>query len=113
MRKKKNQIVLNNTCNEILLYTTPNGQVKVEIFLQDENIWLMQAKIAEQFGVDRSVITKHLQNIYETHELSKEATCAKNAQVQKEGQRNVTRGRQGSSLLGSVQGDRQYYSPGF
>lgn len=91
MRKKKNQIAPNNTYNEILLYTTPNGKVKVEIFLHNENIWLTQAKIAELFGVDRSVITKHLQNIYETHELSKEATCAKIAQVQKEGQRNVTR----------------------
>ena len=41
--------------------------------------------------MDRSVITKHIQNIYETHELVKEATCAKIAQVQKEGRRDVTR----------------------
>ena len=91
MKKNKTQIAENNTFNEFLLYTAPNGKVKVEIFLHDENIWLTQAKIAELFNVDRSVITKHLQNIYDTHELDKEATCAKIAQVQKEGQRDVTR----------------------
>jgi hypothetical protein len=88
---KKALVSKNNSFTEFLLYTTPNGKVKVEIYLRDENIWLTQAKIAELFNVERSVITKHLQNIYETKELSKEATCAKIAQVQSEGQRNVTR----------------------
>jgi len=77
--------------NEILLYTTPNGKVKVEIYLQNETIWLTQQKIADLFGVDRSVVTKHLINIYKEAELSKEATCAKIAQVQTEGSREVTR----------------------
>ncbi len=88
---KKNQIIKQNTFTEFLLYTTPNGKVKVEIFLRDENIWLTQAKIAELFGVDRSVATKHLQNIYTDRELVKEATCAKIAQVQNEGNRQVSR----------------------
>lgn len=60
-----------------LLYTTPNGKVRVEIFLKDENIWLTQEKIAGLFGVERSVITKHLKNIYESGELDEEATSAK------------------------------------
>lgn len=77
--------------NEILLYTTPNGKVKVEIYLQNETIWLTQQKIAELFGVDRTVVTKHLANIYTEGELSKEATCAKIAQVQLEGSREVSR----------------------
>ena len=50
MSNKKNQIVSNNTFNEFLLYTTPNGKVKVEIFLHNENIWLTQEKIAQLFG---------------------------------------------------------------
>jgi hypothetical protein len=77
--------------NEILLYTTPNGKVKVEIYLQNETIWLTQQKTAELFGVDRTVVTKHLANIYAERELSKEATCAKIAQVQMEGNREVNR----------------------
>ena len=77
--------------NEILLYTTPNGNVKVEIYLQNETIWLTQQKIADLFGVDRSVVTKHLANIYASNELNKEATCAKIAQVQSEGDRTVNR----------------------
>jgi hypothetical protein len=77
--------------NEILLYTTPNGKVKVEIYLQNETIWLTQQKIADLFGVDRTVVTKHLANIYAENELNKEATCAKIAQVQTEGQRTVSR----------------------
>ena len=77
--------------NEILLYTTPNGKVKVEIYLQNETIWLTQQKIADLFGVDRTVVTKHLINIYNEAELNKEATCAKIAQVQTEGIREVSR----------------------
>ncbi|MCX6705756.1 MAG: virulence RhuM family protein [Candidatus Woesebacteria bacterium] len=90
--KKGKQIVPNNNFTEFLLYTTPNGKVKVEIFLRDENIWLTQAKIGDLFRVDRSVVTKHLQNIYAEGELDKEATSAKIAQVQIEGKRQITRG---------------------
>jgi hypothetical protein len=77
--------------HEVLLYTTPNGKVKVEMYLQNETIWLTQQKIADLFGVDRSVVTKHLLNIFSEGELKKEATSANFAQVQKEGKRQVTR----------------------
>jgi len=69
MKKKTKQIVPNNSFTEFLLYTTPNGKVKVEIFLRDENIWLTQEKIALLFGVQRPAITKHLKNIFESNEL--------------------------------------------
>ena len=62
--------------NEILLYTTPNGNVKVEIYLQDETIWLTQQKIADLFGVQRPAITKHLKNIFETGELKEEVVSS-------------------------------------
>jgi hypothetical protein len=87
----KNQTSATEGFNEILLYTTPNGKVKIEIYLQNETIWLTQQKIADLFGVERSVVTKHLKNIFEEGELIKEATCAKIAQVQIEGGREVTR----------------------
>lgn len=66
---KKNKINTTNNFNEILLYTTPNGKVKVEIYLQNETVWLSQQKIAELFGVQRPAITKHLKNIFESGEL--------------------------------------------
>jgi hypothetical protein len=88
---KQKKILSESGFNEILLYTTPNGNVKLEIYLQNETIWLTQQKIADLFGVDRTVVTKHLQNIYEEGELQKEATSAKFAQVRQEGSRTVNR----------------------
>lgn len=83
-------IVLNEVSN-FILYTTPNGHVQLDILLQDENLWLTQKGLAELFGVERSVITKHLRNIYDSGELDKVSTCAKFAQVQQEGNRAVRR----------------------
>ncbi len=62
--------------NEILLYTTPNGKVKVDIYLQNETIWLTQQKIADLFGVQRPAITKHLKNIFESGELNEEVVSS-------------------------------------
>lgn len=76
MSKKNNQVVPNNSFTEFLLYTTPDGKVKVEIFLKDENIWLTQDKIAELFGVQRPAITKHLKNIFESGELVEEVVSS-------------------------------------
>lgn len=64
------EIVLNEISN-FILYTTPNGDVQLDILLQDENLWLTQKGLAELFGVERSVITKHLKNIYDSGELDK------------------------------------------
>lgn len=62
--------------NEILLYTTPNGGVKVEIYLQHDTIWLTQQKIADLFGVQRPSVTKHLKNIFESGELKEEVVSS-------------------------------------
>lgn len=71
--------------NDIILYTTPNGQVKIDVFIIKENLWLTQAKIADLFGVDRTVITKHLKNIFDTNELDKNSVCAKFAHTADDG----------------------------
>ena len=76
MTRKKNQIVPDNTFTEFLLYTTPNGKVKVEIFLKDETIWLTQDRIAALFGVQRPAVTKHLRNIFESGELQEEVVSS-------------------------------------
>ncbi|MDD3860715.1 MAG: virulence RhuM family protein [Bacteroidales bacterium] len=62
--------------NEILLYTTPNGKVKVEMYLQNETIWLTQQKIADLFGVQRPAVTKHLKHIFATGELKEEVVSS-------------------------------------
>ena len=50
--------------NEILLYKTDNAEIKVEIMLRNENLWLTQAKMAELFDVKVPAISKHLRNIF-------------------------------------------------
>jgi len=80
-----------NRFSDFLMYKSESGSVKIEILVKDETVWLTQQKIAQLFGVDRSVVTKHLKNIFDEGELKKEATSAKIAQVQIEGEREVSR----------------------
>lgn len=70
------ELTTKDETTEFLLYTTPNGKVKVEIFLHNENIWLTQDKIALLFGVQRPAITKHLKNIFESRELVEKAVSS-------------------------------------
>ncbi len=72
----KKAISVRDELTEFLLYTTPNGNVKVEAFLHNETIWLSQKKIAELFGVQRPAITKHLGNIFESGELDEKVVCS-------------------------------------
>ena len=81
----KKQIPEKEGFSEILLYTTPNGKVKIEVYLQNETIWLTQQKIAELFGVDRSVVTKHLKNIFQSGELTENSVSAKIAHTASDG----------------------------
>lgn len=85
------QLSIKDEITEFLLYTAPNGDIKVEVFMHDENIWLSQKRMAELFGVDVRTINEHIQNIYKTWELSENSTIRKNQIVQKEGDRDVTR----------------------
>ncbi|MBI3459057.1 virulence RhuM family protein [Candidatus Azambacteria bacterium] len=99
---KNSNLFQDKSSTRFLLYTDANGKVNVEILLRNENIWLTQAKIAELFGVDRSVITKHLQNIFEVGELERKTTCAKIAQVQNERGRQVKRNIEFYNLDGII-----------
>ena len=77
--------------DRIILYSTDDGNVAVSVRYEDEDFWMTQKAIAELFETDRSVVTKHLANIYNDEELDRQSTCAKFAQVQTEGSRKVTR----------------------
>jgi hypothetical protein len=61
---------------EHLLYNAPNGDVKVEVLLSNETIWLTQERMAALFGVQRPAITKHLKNIFESGELQEEVVVS-------------------------------------
>lgn len=61
---------------EFLLYTAPNGDIKVEVLLNNETIWLTQERMAELFGVQRPAITKHLKSIFESGELDEQLVCS-------------------------------------
>ena len=89
MSKKENKLSIRDEMTEFLLYTAPEGQVKVEVFLHDETIWLPQKRIAELFEVGVSAISKHLDNIYESGELEKKATISILETVQQEGRRHT------------------------
>ena len=72
----KKVIATNNSFTEIILYTTPNEKVKVEIFLRDGNIWLTQKRMAELFDVGIPAINKHLSNIFESEELKEDSVIS-------------------------------------
>ena len=92
MNEKRNkQLSVRDEVTEFLLYTAPGGGVKVEVFLRDETVWLPQKRIAELFGVGVPAISKHLDNIYESGELQREATVSILETVQKEGARSIKR----------------------
>ena len=73
--------------SSIILYSTPKGHVNIEVVFHNETFWLTQKRIAELFGVEVPAISKHLNNIYETGELQKEATVSILETVQKEANR--------------------------
>lgn len=75
----------------IILYSTPEGNVKVEVVFNNETFWLTQKAMAYLFAVEVPAISKHLANIYDTNELQKEATISILETVQKVGARNVKR----------------------
>ena len=77
--------------SQVLLYTTPKGDVRVEVFYQGETFWLTLNQIAELFGTSKQLVSHHLQNIFETKELRRAATVKEYLTVQTEGGRQVSR----------------------
>lgn len=79
-----------DTGDRFLVYETEKGP-RLDIRYEGDALWMTQAQIAELFGVERSVVTKHIANVYAEGELEAEATSAKIAQVRQEGSRTVER----------------------
>ena len=77
--------------NSIEIYRSQDGSVQLNVKLENETVWLTQSQMAELFGVDRTSIVRHIRNIYKSEELEEFSTCAKNAQVRIEGERQIVR----------------------
>ncbi len=72
----KDSLSLQDQTTEFLLYTTPNGDIKIEVLLSNETIWLTQKRMAELFGVGVPAISKHLKNIFESNELDRDSVIS-------------------------------------
>ena len=86
-----NNLTIKDKLTEFLLYTTPNSDIKVETYLHNETLWLPQKRIAKLFGVDRTVISKHLKNIFESEELEENSVSAKIAHTAEDGKNYNTK----------------------
>ena len=82
---------MENVNDKIIIYQTDDGNTQIVVRFENETVWMTQAQMAELFLTDRTSIVRHINNIYKAEELEREATCAKIAQVQTEGGRQVTR----------------------
>ena len=69
----------------IVIYLTEDGQTQIDVRLENETVWLTQAQMAELFQKDRTVITRHINNVFKEGELEKEQVCAKFAHTTRHG----------------------------
>ncbi len=76
---------------QITVYQTPDGQINIEVLYANENIWLPQKRMVELFDVDRSVVTRHLQNIFSSNELQEDSACANFAHTAEDGKEYQTK----------------------
>lgn len=77
--------------SSIEIYRSPEGNIELNVKLENDTVWLTQSQMAELFAVDRTSVTRHIRNIYKSQELDEKSTCAKNAQVRFEGKRQIIR----------------------
>ena len=85
--------------NKIIIYQTEDGQTQIDVRLENETVWLTQAQMAALFQKDRTVITRHINNVFTEGELNKEEVCAKFAHTTRhgaiEGKLQIQDGREG------------------
>ena len=84
-----NDLTQNN--NEIIIYTTDDGQVEIEVRLEDENVWLTQNSMAELFDTTRNNITMHIKNIFEEGELKEDSVSKESLLTAKDGKNYKTK----------------------
>jgi len=70
---------------EVVLYEAPDGEVRLDVRLEGDTVWLSQAQMSELFGRERSVITKHINNLFKEGELDRDSVCANFAHTAEDG----------------------------
>jgi hypothetical protein len=87
---KVKDLTITDKMTEFLLYTSPNGEVKVDVFFHNENIWLTQKRMAELFDVTIPTINEHIKNIFKSGELQEDSVIRKFLTTAKDGKRYDT-----------------------
>jgi len=87
----KPELTFESNLNQVILYQSEDGQTSLVVQLQEDTVWLNLLQLAELFQRDKSVISRHIKNIFTEQELHRRSTVAKFATVQSEGQRKVGR----------------------
>lgn len=77
--------------NKIIIYTTEDGQVDIEVRLEDENVWLTQNSMAELFDTTKQNISLHIKNIFEEKELNESSVVKENLTTAKDGKNYKTK----------------------
>ena len=77
--------------SEIIIYQNPDGNIKIDVRLEEETVWLTQAQLGELFQKSKATISEHIKNVFEEGELNALATVQKFRTVQQEGSRKVER----------------------
>lgn len=80
-----------NEQNQIEIYQSEDGQIQLDVRIEEETVWLTLNQISYLFGRDKSVISRHISNVYKEQELTEISTVAKYATVQTEGGRQIQR----------------------
>ncbi len=83
-KSEQEKLKIRNSTVDFLIFTKDAQEDGIEVRVQDHNIWLTQKAIGQLFDVDRSVVTKHLKNVFDSGELSEKAVCAKFAQTSRQ-----------------------------
>lgn len=91
MIKMAKDIMIRSSSAEFLIFERQTHDKGIQVRFEDGDLWLTQKAIGELFNIDRTVVTKHIKNIYSELELNEDSTSANFALVQKEGNREITR----------------------
>lgn len=90
-KKPSGEALMNEVTDQVVLYKAPDGSISINVKLQGETVWLSLNQMADLFDRDKSVISRHLRNVYATGELQRDSTVAFFATVQTEGGRQIER----------------------